>query len=316
MNFEKSLVTLIPGYKVAFIKATLDSIAKQSVIPSLVIISDDTPGQKLTQYVNSFKEQYVFGIYLLEGPKIGPVQNIKSLLNNSYVKNFDYIHLLFDDDVIYPNFYFEHLNTFKILPDILCSISRRYEIDEAGIPFRYPIYPPDIMNSSFKVLTLNDKFLFESVVLGVDNYLGEFSNSLFRRDVASYFDDEFLSNYSYKGLEDVGFFLKVSMNRPLGFINQFLSGFRHSSISNTSNKLSKIRIKSYLAWISLLLASFRMGYLSEGIVLRQIHSVISKFSNDYQDTSQFQIFEDVVNLSSSYDIEYLDQEFTNFWNTF
>ncbi len=85
------------------------------------------------------------------------------------------------------------------------------------------------------MLAIETDVLFVHTVGRSSNWLGEFSNTTFRRAMALELVDTSMAGISFAGLEDLGAFLKAGLHGPIGFINDHLGYFRLSAEQNSAN---------------------------------------------------------------------------------
>lgn len=250
--------TLIPAYKPKYLIDLLVSLRNQTVKPSSIIFSDDSPNQAFSTSLLSqeFKEIVTdLNIHVIAGTRNGAYNNFRNLINffiNQKENKTTLFHILLDDDIVYPTFYERHLLTHQSL-NAPCVISRRWTSLENGQPFRDPLpIPSSIASHPNRILSLDSELLFKYTVGEGKNWLGEFSNTTFRAETASQLLDTSMLGISFDGLEDLGGFLKVSLNGPIGFINEHLGFFRNSNEQNSANPMGRPLKLAFLAYIALI----------------------------------------------------------------
>jgi predicted O-linked N-acetylglucosamine transferase (SPINDLY family) len=269
------IATLIPAYKVKYIPELLDCLAAQTVRSDIVIISDDSPGGIFREALLSPTHSSVISdlnLVIHDGPRKGPNANFHNLmkLEGGF---YDLVHVLFDDDVIYPNFYRQHLIAHSS-GSFSCSISARWTAREDGQPYEDLPIPDIVRNHPNKMLSLDAYLAFLTTVAASKNWLGEHSNVVWRSDCYLMQHDNFLEGVSYAGLWDLGAFLRVSTVRPLCYIQEHLGYFRRGATDQNSAKLEFIK-SAFIAYAALGVAAKRAGILSHSEVQTCFSNVAS-----------------------------------------
>ena len=103
--------TLIPAYKTKYIEDLLGSLECQTRPAGKIFISDDSPNGAFREALYSgqyAKRLEKLDISFHEGPRTGAADNIRQLLR-LWNGGSELIHILLDDDVLYPEFYERHL---------------------------------------------------------------------------------------------------------------------------------------------------------------------------------------------------------------
>jgi hypothetical protein len=280
-----SLATLIPAYRMRFFFRALNSVIRQSVRPNFVFISDDSPNGEITDQIRSQKliekfKSLNISLVVVNGPKTGSAyHNVKNLADewNQHTK---YFHYLLDDDLIFPNFYHEHLSTL-INNDISCTVSRRWRADSNGNLIGCTPIPDVFEKLNLRKLRLDCSELFKSVVPTCQNWLGELTNAVFEQQQMRVLQDYSLENISNYGLGDIGVFLNIAISGKLALINDHLSFFRHHENQNTSILDSNDALAGHLAWVSLAIASRNLGLISDkdkiGVIDKKLLDVHKKY---------------------------------------
>ena len=172
----------------------------------------------------------------------------------------DLVHLLFDDDLLYPDFYERHLTAHRS-GNFTCAVSRRWTAIESGQPVARPQVPPELTSHPSRLIAVGPDLIYPSTIPFCRNWLGEFSNSVWRADMREAMERAELNGLSYEGLEDMGMFLTASERGTVCFINEALGAFRHGPEQNTSQLLAPVMMKAHLAWVALAIAARRGGRL-------------------------------------------------------
>jgi len=258
------ITTLIPAFKPKYLDQLLLALRHQTVRPERIIFSDDSPDRAFGRALrDGGLSQLMAGlnIEIIDGPRAGCPANVRRLLLE-WRADTDLVHFLFDDDIIYPDFYARHLAAHANGAH-QCSISRRWTALESGQPVSQLRLPKPVARHPHRLLSIDSDIAFASTVPHCINWMGEFSNAVFCRDLYDLLGTHVLSDIAYDGLEDIGTFLRASLREPLCFLNEPLGFFRRSAEQITSQTLSRPVKKAHLAWIALALAGRRIGKLEK-----------------------------------------------------
>lgn len=256
------ITTLIPAYKTQYIPDLLNGLRLQTVPVGKILISDDSPDGVFRRTL--FSEPYAsmrqgLDIELHDGPRNGAYENLKYLVR-LWNGRSELLHLLLDDDVIYPEFHERHL-VAHASGDFSCSVSRRWTADGVGMPMTGQPVPQAIQAHAHRMLSLDAGLLFMTTAAECKNWLGEFSNAVFRADCADLLLDPRLGEVSYAGLWDLGAFLAASMRRPLCHIQDHLGYFRLAPGQNSSKINGPFMKGAHLGFAALTLGGQRQGCL-------------------------------------------------------
>lgn len=277
VNFEKPplITTLIPAYKSAFIFETLLSLTAQTYQFFEVIVSDDSPDQVITQLIDSpefEKLRQKLKLTVLQGPRQGSMSNILHLLGQCNGNGL--IHILMDDDLIYPKFYEKHVEA-HLQSDISVSVSYRWFCNQFGQPMGVSSVPSWVSNTQNSFMKINASQLFASVIPNCDNWLGELSNSVFKPDAISLFARTRLEKIAYYGLADIGCLLEASLQSDLGLIKEYLGAFRQHDSQFSAQHNSRVFQCGVIAWVALALGAYRAKQINSN-TLQQVVEYICK----------------------------------------
>lgn len=280
---DDQLCTVIPLYKKEYFLATIRGVMAQTVLPGELRISDDSPGSFLINDSNlqAALKNSLPGVKLSfsTGPKIGPMRNIRQLLALANLKN-KYVHILLDDDLIWPNFYQRHLAYLRE-SNAKCSVSLRFFIDETGSPIGSPAIPEDITSSREKYVSLDYILIARSAIPSLNNWMGELSNSVFDgMSLLSLWNSP--ADFRAHGLEDIGTFAGFSKRNAAIFICESLSCFRVSRSQNTQNKESDTWKAAVLGWVPLSQMALKDGAISQAEHYACVQRVANIFDNYFK----------------------------------
>jgi hypothetical protein len=257
-----TITTLIPAYKPKYLYDLLIGLQHQSMRPERIIFSDDSPDRAFrTALLSEPLKSATAGmnIEIIDGPRAGGMANCRHLLK-AWNGATPLVHLLFDDDVIYPDFYASH-HAVHATGLFDCSISRRWTALESGQPIGQLPRPDAVGQHPHRVLSLQPDLVFMTTIPGCNNWFGEFSNAVFNHEAAALLMDTRLAGISYEGLGDIGTFLSASVKKPLCMLNDALGYFRMSSEQATQQTSSHAFRLGILAWAALAIGAMRVGKL-------------------------------------------------------
>jgi hypothetical protein len=256
------LITLIPAYKTRYIPDLLNALRLQTVPSGKIVFSDDSPDGAFRATL--FSDAYAalregLDIEFHDGPRRGAYENVKHLVRLAQGRA-ELLHILFDDDVVYPEFYERHLGAHAS-GDFSCSVSRRWTATDTGVPLQGQPVPQAIRQHPNRMLSLDGPAILMTTVAECKNWFGEFSNAVFRADCADLLLEPRLGDVSFAGLWDLGAFVAASLRRPLCHIQDHLGYFRLGPGQNSSNLNGPFMKAAHLGYIALALGARRLGHL-------------------------------------------------------
>jgi hypothetical protein len=272
---SSGFVTLIPAYKEIFFDETLSCLEHQSTKPDLIVISDDSPSQLfLTRFQNGdFKSRFPsLNLFVTPGPRLGSSANSYRLIKLGLeLVGFEFFHILLDDDVIYPDFYASHAAALTS-SSTECSVSRRWILDVNGMPIGAPAFPINVFDK--RLFRLDIQMLYSSIVPPVNNWVGEFSNMVLRRNALQFLADTEIGGLFHIGLWDVGVILGSAEKSDVVLISDFLGGFRQNVNSTSQNKQSELFHLAILGWLPFAIRGFRLGLVSSDDFKRCLQNLL------------------------------------------
>jgi hypothetical protein len=279
------LTTVIPAYKSKYLFELLAGLAQQTEPPDAVIFSDDTQGFAFAQvlYAEPVKSLIAhLNVSVVEGPRKGAHANWAHCMQ-AWGGRTELVHLLCDDDVIYPTFYEEH-RLAHASGYFSATVSKRWFANESGQPLRKSLnVPMQYARNPQKLQTVDARSLFETTVARSANWLGEMSNTVMRRETAELVLQRQYAGIGYAGLEDLGSMVCGAMAAPLCFINEHLGYFRLSAEQNSSNTMGLPMKLAHLAYVALALIGRNCGQLSAEQAHEAVVSVGSSFLWHFRD---------------------------------
>jgi hypothetical protein len=253
------LNVLIPAYKKEFLPKTLISALRQTYPDLAIIVSDDSPGDEATRQLRTLS--YPRAVRFAVGPKRGGMANVEFLLSNLDA-DCEFVHVLFDDDLVFPTFLQSHVEALVKNTAAMCSVSSRWLVnDHDEIYGHYPL-PQAITDHPARAVLLAADFVFKTTVPTATNWLGEFSNAVWRRPFAEHLHERESGEVNYSCLEDIGQMLRASLSAPIVYLNEYLGAFRIHDGQNTGNTRSRTLKAGYLAWGGLAQMGYREGLIS------------------------------------------------------
>jgi hypothetical protein len=313
--------TLVPAYKPKYLIDLLTALRHQTVKPARIIFSDDSPDQSFVTALNADPLKSLIAdlnVEVTPGPRRGGYNNFRHLLRlyQTQIEGAtELFHLLLDDDLIYPNFYEQHLQAHQsaALP---CVVSRRWAALESGQPIRDDLpVPVPISTHPYRQLALDANTLFTQTVGASRNWLGEFSNATFRAFMAPELIDTTMAGVEYSGLEDLGGFLKASLHGPIGYINGFLGSFRLNAAQNSANPMGRPLKLAFLAYISLAIAGRRLGHLGQEQAALSIRQICAFILQHYQREADMAAFCELIPRLAAGDVA-AEADFLAIWSQY
>jgi len=286
------ITTLIPAYKPKYVRELLACLRHQTLPSKRILISDDSPNGEFRQELMSEAHQGLrqrLNIEVIEGPRQGAYANVKHLIRQ-WNGSSELVHLLFDDDVIYPEFYQRHLVTHASA-ELSCSISRRWTANETGLPLVVGLpVPPQVAQHPNRLLMLDSDVVFMSTVAKCENWFGEFSNAVLRASSCELLLRPELGGVSYAGIWDLGFFVNASLHGPIGFIQDHLGFFRVGGSGNSADRNGPFMKGAFLGYTALAMGAHRLGRLSREQLLACYRVIGPSLQLDYAGQADMQEF--------------------------
>ncbi|MDC3298713.1 glycosyltransferase family 2 protein [bacterium] len=273
------IATLIPAYKKEFIVDTITSCLNQSLKPKILMISDDSPDNKIfdslsknAQLAHLCHERQI-KLQIIKGPKQGPLANTIHILNKwDFSTNF--FHILMDDDIICPNFYEQHHKS-RSDNDTTCVVSKRWLAGKNNLPYLSPSTPALIDLKSNRVQSVSLRTLSKTIFPQCFNWLGELSNATFHSDFAKDIGSAKVLNQNIFGLLDIGTFFGAAADNKLFFLDEHLSFFRIHENQNT-NTVNPNLFFGYSDWLLIAKLSLERGLLKEADFWRVFDKIVMK----------------------------------------
>ncbi|RZT05392.1 Glycosyl transferase family 2 [Duganella sp. CF402] len=259
------ITTVIPAYKPKYLMELLAALAQQTEAPERIIFSDDSPDQSFIAILESEPVKSVIAhlnVSTIVGPRRGAHANWAHCIQ-AWDGQTELLHILCDDDIIYPHFYARHRQA-HMSGHFSSTISRRWYANETGQPVRHSLNLPEAVdNHPQRLISLDANALFVSTVGRAANWLGEVSNTVMRADVAEVIVKREVDGIAISGLEDLGAFICGAHAHPLCFINEHLGFFRQSANQNSAVSTSGAMKCAIMSYLGLALIGLRRGLINE-----------------------------------------------------
>ncbi len=278
------ITTLIPAYKEKYLYELLAALIQQTVPPDRVIFSDDSSNQIFMELLSAEPLKSLvahLNVEVIAGPRKGAYANVCHIIRN-FSRDTELVHVLCDDDIIYPQFYERHLHAHN--HGVFSStISGRWTANEVGQPLKKGLSVPDFIKyHPNRNISIDSNIIFSSTVGQSRNWLGEVSNTVYRAEFAEKMLTCELNGISYSGLEDLGSFLEGTLALPLCYINEQLGFMRQNSGQNSTQHFGPPLKLAFLAYIALAIAGKRIDKLTEQMVSDTISIVGSNILWHYR----------------------------------
>jgi hypothetical protein len=277
-----SIITLIPAYKPEYLAELFMALSAQTYKHFRVIVSDDSPEQLITQMLSSPQFATLvnkLNIQVIPGPRKGTMTNIVHLLSQCDAEN-DLIHVLFDDDLIYPSFYEKHVQA-HLYENIGVSVSYRWYCNEKGQPTGVTGVPAFVNEAEPALIRLNAPQLFNSTIPDCNNWLGEFSNAVFKPEAVALYCRSHMAGMPYYGLGDIGVLLEIALHQDVALIKEYLGGFRQHDSQHSVSYDSRVFKCGLIAWVALALGAYQLEQISaealQNVVSRMQRVLASRY---------------------------------------
>jgi hypothetical protein len=310
------ITTLIPAFKPKYLNDLLTALHHQTVKPARIIISDDNPNGAFKAALLSeplMSATRAMNIEVIDGPRKGGFANLRHLLK-AWNGSTPLVHFLMDDDVIYPDFYERHTIAHST-GKFDCTVSKRWTAVESGQPVAQLLRPDVIAQHQHRMLSLESDFVFATTIPNCNNWFGELSNAVFSHEVAGLLAEPRMEGISFEGLGDIGFFLSVSLKKPLGYLNEPLGYFRTSPTQNTQQINSHDFKCGLLAWMALALAGKRLRKLQPQQAAQCFAYMAGALQNRYPDVEEMAQFHQLASAMAHGDVA-AEARFIEAWHAF
>lgn len=294
------ITTLIPAYRADFLRDALRGLAEQTYKNFNVVISDDSPGQKISEMIRggAYSEYTkLLHITLINGPK-DEVKNHNNLIRY-WAGSSHLAHVHHDDDYIFPNFYEKHVEAHR-QNDVLLSVSGRWFAKADGIPCQAPATPEFVTNARPQFQKLNSSEIIKSLLLNTRNWMGEVTNMVISSKAWKY--DPFIPDltHPYHGLTDVSLIIKCAVKGRIAYTPEKYGVYRIHEQQGTMDTGSKKWIIPRLCWVSYCLQAWKDRHLSESECIMALESALRFCAIELKNSQAWMKLQvDLMNCDSS-----------------
>lgn len=311
------ITTLIPAYKTKYLAELLTGLLTQTRPSERVIVSDDSPDGSFGALLREgplarFASRLPLEIHA--GPRAGAYENFKHLVK-LWGGQTELVHIHLDDDVIYPDFYAQHRLAHATGDSISCSVSARWTANEKGQPIEGMPIPDGIFHAQARMMSVGPMALISSTVPYCQNWLGEFSNCVFRAEHAGLLSDTQFGGVSYAGLWDLGFFIAASLRQPLAYIQDRLGYFRAGGEGHSAQVNGKHMKAAHLGYAALGVGLERLGRMNEAQARLCYDGIASALAARYGGQEDMQPFAALLARMARGDADARDA-FVDAWQAF
>ncbi|MBC7663035.1 MAG: glycosyltransferase family 2 protein [Caulobacter sp.] len=265
-----TITTLIPAYNKEFLGETLLGLARQTFRDFRVILSDDSPGDEITQLIQSGHYGELgrtLDLQVVRGPKNARL-NHQALIDR-WAGDSPFVHLQLDDDVVFPEFYRSHIAAHQT-GRFSASVSRRWVTHGDTRPVMGINQPAVVAQSPLLHVPVDADTLFRTMVPTCNNWIGEFTHMVMSAEGARAYPRPPVDDLSYYGWLDVGFVLTAVQKAPLVIVRDHLGVFRQHPSQTTHHMNTGIGRVSSMAWVTTALLAWREGRISHADVVTAI----------------------------------------------
>lgn len=307
------LTTLIPAYNQAYLGEALISLARQSVKPTKVILSDDSPGHAISEMIKEGRFEVAtrhLNLTVVPGPKESR-QNHEQLFD-LWGGSTDFVHLLNDDDVILPEFYRTHLMAHRECR-LSASVTPRWLSMGDSVPTWTLPLPSFIEDSPLRTILVDSETLVKSTLPSCTNWLGELTNIVLSADTAKRFPRPPIDELSYYGLMDISTLLSADPSLPIAFVRDHLSVFRQHPQQSTNSLGTHGHRVTMLVWAPMAMRAWQQGRITHQDAIAALTITLQRYQQLYSENDPVMTaFVDVLDAHSG-GMQELHDDIQRFW---
>lgn len=310
------ITTLIPAYKTKYMVELMTGLVTQTHRSVRVIVSDDSPNGEFGAILRSDAMKLArdrLPIEIHRGPRTGAYQNMLHLLQ-LWDAGTELVHLMLDDDVIYPDFYAAHAQMHRS-GGLSCSISARWTANERGQPIEGMPIPVGVQSSASRVLALDATAMFSTTVPLCQNWFGEFSNCVMNRKSAELLFKPEFGGVSYAGLWDLGLFLAASLQAPVAYYQDRLGAFRTGGQGHSADLNGKFMKAAHLGYAALAVGGRRQGVLGDAHARQCYEGIAGALQQRYATQEDMQPFGQILSRMAA-EVPGAEDEFLPVWHAY
>ena len=206
---------VIPSYKTSHFETCLRSALGQSYPNIEILVSDNCPTEAIKEICAKYSGHLIY-----QRNSAIREQNVLTAL---FAAKGQLIKPLFDDDVLHPFCIERMVATMNMDPEIqlVFSASQVINVDNERTDTRRPYEASGSMPA---------RDMQRSMVLGMRNFVGEFSSIMFRRERLWEIGRHLFKYHNHDctlGLADVAAYFNLARDGKVFYIDEELSYFRH-----------------------------------------------------------------------------------------
>ncbi|HEX8606098.1 MAG TPA: glycosyltransferase, partial [Pseudoduganella sp.] len=256
MNLPKVSI-VIPSYKPSHFESCLRSAIGQTYPNTEILVSDNCPTEAIHDICQRYSSHVIY--------QRNMALRDKNVLSSLFGAKGHLIKPLFDDDVLHPFCVERMVTAMNMDPDVQLVFSASHVInaDNERVEARRPY------EASGSVTGMD---MQRAMVLGMCNFVGEFSSVMFRRDRLWEIGPGLFSYGMHnctRGLADVAAYFNFVRSGKAFYIDEELSYFRRDQRleSNSNFQHNPDFTYCFSDYIDLLIESFDLGVVSAAELL-------------------------------------------------
>ena len=310
------IVTVVPAFKPQYLPSLLNNLRLQTRPARQIIFSDDSPdgGYRAALMSDALAPlRQGLAIECHEGPRRGGYPNVLHLLD-IWGGRSELLHVMLDDDILYPEFYERHLVAHHSAR-LSCTISRRWSATDDGQPIAGQPLPAALANATHRIASLDADVVFLTTAAECTNWFGEFSNAVFRAETVPLLRRPVFEGVSYAGLWDLGAFMAASLLAPIGHIQDHLGCFRTGGAGNSAKFNGPYMKAAHLGYAALNLGGRRLGRYSDAQARKAFGVMAQAMAQRYGSQDDMRPFTALLARMAAGDAQ-AEAEFVERWHAY
>jgi hypothetical protein len=308
-----TITTLIPAYKPDYLGEVFLGLRRQSLRDFRVIVSDDSRGGVITEMLRQGR----FGplaqelnVTVVRGP--GNARRNHEQLIDLWAGQSPLVHLMLDDDLVYPDFYRAHVDGHAS-GDFAATISQRWlSQNDAGPAWSLPL-PALVQQSPLRAVRVDSQSLITTTLPTCENWLGELSNMVFSAQGISHYPRPPADDLSWYGLLDIGALLAAAQKQDLLFLRDHLGVFRQHGQQTTHTVHAHGHKVAMLVWATYALKAWHEQRITAQQAIQAITITVTRCMQQYgQDDAVMNLFFDIVQ-HQGHSLAQLHETYRAFW---
>ncbi|MYM70387.1 glycosyltransferase [Pseudoduganella sp. FT55W] len=214
---------IIPSYKTAHFEACLRSAIGQTYPNIEILVSDNCPTEEIKEICKRYSQNVIY--------QRNTAVREQNVLTAFFSAKGHLIKPLFDDDILHPFCVERMVAAMNMNPEtqLVFSASQVINTDNERTETRRPYEASGAMSG---------RDMQRSMVLGMRNFVGEFSSIMFRRERLWQVGTKLFSYGTHDcalGLADVAAYFNLVRDAQVFYIDEELSYFRHDQRLNSNS---------------------------------------------------------------------------------